>query len=117
MDDWLVNVFLGFGVLGLSVWIDAADDVDHAIHATVGFWGLLGLILAAVNFLKEKFVMGVTGFFLWPVALVGALRLGRPHSPWSRWFYGDEKREHAHDRFGDGIRPSLPHRHGGQDPA
>ena len=114
----VAGILAGFGVLGLSVWIDAADDVDHVIHASVGFWGLLGLILAAVTFLKEKFVMGVTGFFIWPVALVGAARLGRPHSPWSRWFYDDEKRERAHERFGDGVRPSLPRRghHGDGDP-
>ncbi len=106
----VAGILAGFGVLGLSIWIDAADDVKDAVHATVGFWGLLGLILATANFLKEKFVMGVMGFLLWPVALVGAVRLGRPNSPWARKFYGDEKRRRAHERFGDRIRPGLPHR-------
>jgi hypothetical protein len=111
----VAGILAGFGVLGLSIWIDAANDVEAAVHATVGFWGLLGLALAAINFLKEKFVMGVMGFFLWPVALVGAVRLGRPGSPWSRRFYGEEKRARAHERFGDGVRPSLPHRAGRSD--
>ncbi len=32
----------GFGLLGLSVWIDAADDVADAVHASVGFGGSSG---------------------------------------------------------------------------
>ena len=98
-------IIAGFGVLGLSVWIDAADDVEEAVHATVGFWGLLGMVLAVVNFLKEKFGMGIAGFFVWPVAAVGALRLGRPESPWARRFYGEEKAAKAKARFAD-----RPHR-------
>ena len=100
----------GFGLLGLSVWIDAADDVADAVHASVGFWGLLGLVLAAVNFLKEKFGMGAVGFFIWPVAAVGAARLGAPQSPWARRFYGAAKMARAHERFDGGSRPHLPHR-------
>ncbi len=95
----------GFGVLGLTVWIDAADDIAAAINATVGFWGLLGLILAVVNFLKEKFGIGVVGFFLWPVGAIGAARLGRPGSPWARHFYGEEKLGRAEERFGSHHGP------------
>ena len=38
------------------------------------------------------------GLFVPPVALVGALRLGRAHSPWAKWFYGDEKKAKAAHR-------------------
>jgi hypothetical protein len=107
-------IIAGFGVLGISVWVDAADETFRAIHAVVGFFGLLGLVFAAVNFAKEKFAMGAVGLFIWPVALVGALRLGRPGSPWSRLFYKDERRRRAGERFGEhvpddhGQQPSSP---------
>lgn len=103
----------GFGVLGLTIWIDAAHDVADAVHATVGFWGLLGLVLTAVNFFKEKFGVGVVGFFFWPAGAVGAFRLGRPRSPWARRFYGDEKLVRATRRFGARRRSD----HAARDPA
>jgi hypothetical protein len=97
----IAAILAGFGVLGLTVWIDAADDVASEIHATVGAAGLLGLTFVAVNFAKEKFGMGVAGLFIWPVAVVGAFRLGKPGSPWSRLFYKDARRQRAVERFGE----------------
>lgn len=100
-------IIAGFGVLGLSIWVDAAHDVADAMHATVGFWGLLGLVLAAISFLKGKFGMGIIGLFIWPVAAVGAVRIGRPGSPWARRFYGVEKETRAVERFGSGHRSAA----------
>ena len=105
----------GFGLLGLSVWIDAANDVADVVHATVGFWGLLGMVLAVFCFLKEKFWIGVAGFFIWPIAVIGAIRLGRPGSPWARRFYGEEKMAKATERFGERdhrAHPAAPRREG-----
>ncbi len=98
----------GFGVLGLSVWADAADDVAAVIHATVGFWALLGLILALLCFLKEKFWTGIGGLFVLPVAAVGAARLGRPGSPWARRFYDEGKLARARARFDGGPPKPRP---------
>lgn len=97
-------ILAGFGILGLSVWVDAADDVASGVHAVVGTFGLIGLSLAAVNFAKEKFGVGAVGLFIWPVAIVGAFRLGKPGSPWARVFYKDERRQRAVDRFGESRR-------------
>ncbi len=97
-------ILAGFGILGLSVWVDAADDVAAGVHAAVGTFGLIGLSLAAVNFVKEKFGVGAIGLFIWPVAIVGAFRLGKPGSPWSRLFYKDARRQRAIDRFGEPRR-------------
>jgi hypothetical protein len=94
-------ILAGFGVLGLSIWVDAADDVATGVHAIVGTFGIAGLLLAAVNFAKEKFGMGIAGLIVWPVAFVGAFRLGRPGSPWSRLFYGEGKKGRAKERFGE----------------
>ena len=93
-------ILAGFGVLGLTVWIDAADDVAAAVHAVVGAFGLLALALTGVNLLKEKFGVGAVGLLVWPVSAVGAFRLGRPGSPWSRLLYGEEKNQRAAARFG-----------------
>lgn len=120
----VAGILAGFGLLGLSVWIDAARDIDIAVHAVVGFFGLTTLAFVAINFAKEKFGMGVAGLFVPPLALIGGLRLGRPGSPWARLFYRSAKKKHrAATRFAGKRSPHLPeemHRHhnagsGGED--
>jgi len=41
-----------------------------------------------VCYLKGKLFVGTVGIFVPPVAFVGAVRLGKPGSPWARWRYG-----------------------------
>jgi hypothetical protein len=43
--------------------------------------------LAAITLLKGKVWTGLFGMFLPPLFIVGAVRLGRPGSPWARWRY------------------------------
>ncbi|GLW54905.1 phosphatidylglycerol lysyltransferase domain-containing protein [Kitasatospora phosalacinea] len=43
--------------------------------------------LVVVSLLKGKTWTGLLGIMLWPLALVGAVRLARPASPWARWRY------------------------------
>lgn len=54
-------------------------------------WGvgvtLLNLAFAVVALLKGKIWTGLLGLILWPLAYVGAVRLARPLSPWSKWRY------------------------------
>jgi hypothetical protein len=52
-----------------------------------------------VNLAKEKFGVAVIGLFVPPVGLVGAFRLGRPHSLWARLLYRDRKKARARERF------------------
>ena len=59
---------------------------------------LFGLLLASICFLKEKFAVGLVGLFVPFVSLVGAVRLGRPTSPWARLAYGEAKQRR-------GVRP------------
>ena len=106
----VAGILAAFGVLGLTVWIDAADDVEAIVHAVVGVFGLFGLIVAAVNFLKERFLLGAVALFVWPIGLVGAFRVGHPHSPWARLFYKDSRQAKAEERFAEGHKPHLPHR-------
>jgi hypothetical protein len=55
--------------------------------------------LAIVCFAKGRVLLGVVGLFVPFVALVGALRLGRPSSPWARWRYDEARRGRAARRF------------------
>jgi len=59
----------------------------------VGVWIalLLGFVFAIVVFLKKKRVIGVLGLGLFPIAILGALRLAKPDSPWARWFYDPDR--------------------------
>jgi hypothetical protein len=47
----------------------------------------LNYLLALVCFLKDKPILGAVGLLVPFVAFVGAVRLAKPGSPWSRWFY------------------------------
>jgi lysyl-tRNA synthetase class 2 len=62
---------------------DDSSDPKAAVFAVIAF----DLLLALVTFLKGKYVVGTIGIFFAPAALVGALRLAKPYSPWARWFY------------------------------
>jgi hypothetical protein len=45
---------------------------------------------------------GSVGFFVFPIALYGAIRIGKPESPWARRRYGERrpaKQATAEDRF------------------
>ncbi|MEX0620640.1 MAG: hypothetical protein WD181_03590 [Solirubrobacterales bacterium] len=60
------------------------------------------LIVATVCFLKDRILHGIVGFFIFPVGLYGALRLGKPNSVWARRSYGDRRPERqiaAENRF------------------
>jgi hypothetical protein len=55
--------------------------------------------LAIVSFAKGRVLLGVIGVFVPVVALVAAVRLARPGSPWAKWRYGDRQLERARYRF------------------
>ena len=59
---------------------------------TLSRWTAFALILSAaafviVSYLKGKPFMGTVGIFVLPVAVIGALRLARPGSPWAHYRY------------------------------
>ena len=51
--------------------------------------------LAAITLLKGKIWTGLFGLFLFPLLIVGAIRLARPGSPWARWRYQRRPRKRA----------------------
>jgi hypothetical protein len=63
---------------------------------------LIAFLLVAVCFLKGRVLHGSIGFFVFPIALYGACRLGKPDSPWARRRYGErrpKKQARAEARF------------------
>ncbi len=106
----VAGIIASFGVLGFTVWVDAADDVAIAVHAVIGFVGVGGLIFGLVNCAKEKFGVALLGLVVPFLSLIGALRLGRPTSPWARLFYRSEKkRARARARFEGRRSLEVPH--------
>jgi hypothetical protein len=51
--------------------------------------------LAAITLLKGKIWTGLFGLFLFPLLIIGAIRLARPGSPWARWRYQRRPRKRA----------------------
>jgi hypothetical protein len=47
----------------------------------------------AIDFAKGRVLHGTIGIFFAPVAIYGASRVGKPHSAWARYRYG-ERRPH-----------------------
>jgi hypothetical protein len=56
---------------------------------------------------KQRLVHGVVGVFVFPLAIYGATRIGKPGSPWARRFYAERnphKQAKAQQRFAPGRR-------------
>lgn len=94
----LTAVLAAMVILGFRVWIDLAHGVEAGAVAAVGTFGGFNLILVLINFTKEKFGMGLIGLVVSPVSVIGAVRLGRPTSPFAKRFYGEKKMQKAIDR-------------------
>jgi hypothetical protein len=89
----------GMVLVGFAAWVDVATEVEDVVFAIAGAFGVVGILVAVVNLAKEKFAVAVIGLLIPPVGLVGAFRLGRPHSLWARLFYREKQRARARARF------------------
>jgi len=87
-------------LLGFTPFTIEEGDVG-AILGTV-LSALLVFCLVAICFAKGRVMHGSIGFFIFPIALYGASRLGKPDSAWARRRYGQRnphKQARAEDRF------------------
>jgi hypothetical protein len=80
---------------------DRADGEDVVAVAV-----LLHLCLALVCILKGRVVLGVAGVLVPLVALIGAVQLARPQSPWARrWYHAGSRRlRRSQSRYPAGRR-------------
>jgi hypothetical protein len=99
-----VLIALIIGAL-LMVGVNPFGDDDPGGGALAAALGIaVNLAFALVAILKGRVVLGVVGVFVPLVALVAALRLARPTSPWARRRYGARRMARALNRFPPGRR-------------
>jgi hypothetical protein len=79
---------MGLVVLGVNPF-DTNTDSEGWLALIVS--GLLLLLVVAISFLKGRRLHGIIGFFIFPVALYGACRIGKPNSAWARRRYDERK--------------------------
>lgn len=91
---------MGLILLGFTPFTFETHTLDQTISSIVSVLFIFGLV--AICFAKQRLLHGTIGFFVFPIALYGALRLGKPGSPWARRRYRDrrpDKLEEAEERF------------------
>ena len=103
----IAATFGGLVLTGLRVWLDLADEVAVAARTIVSTIVSVHLVLAIINVAKRKYATALTGLFVTPVAIAGAVRLAKPHSLWAR-NYGPEKLAKAEVRYGEPAPVSRP---------
>jgi hypothetical protein len=96
---------LAAAAMGLLLLGFTPFDFDTSSPPEVAF-SLLGaaflFAMVAVCFLKVRLLHGWIGFFVLPIAIYGASRLGKPGSAWARKRYGERdpgKQARAEERF------------------
>lgn len=92
--------FAALVVLGTKPF--GLDDPGSILGTAAAVVLIVGLAL--VCFAKGRVLFGVIGLFVPAVALVGAVRLAHPASPWARRRYSGAHLDRAAARFGPGRR-------------
>jgi hypothetical protein len=90
------------GANPLAIETGSPEVVIASVLAT-----LLVFAAVAICFLKGRVMHGVVGFFVFPIAIYGACRVGKPSSAWARHRYGErrpKKQAKAEGRFPPGRR-------------
>ena len=93
-------LFLGLILVGARPF-DLSDGSLGAVLLSI-LTVLITVFAVSICFMKTRFWHGALGFFLVPLALYGACRLGKPDSAWARRFYGErnpDKQGRSERRF------------------
>ncbi|QMU70374.1 hypothetical protein [Streptacidiphilus sp. P02-A3a] len=85
------------------------SNPDGESHLAFGIALGVNLLLCLGAILKGKTTVGIVGLFVPFLALIGCLRLAKPHSPWARWRYRPDSRgaRRAARRYPPGRRTRL----------
>ncbi|WP_341770204.1 hypothetical protein [Actinomadura darangshiensis] len=95
-------VFVAIAVTGLLLlgirplgYEGIAPDPGTGILTRVYVASLVvNLVFAVITLLKGKIWTGLIGLFVPALLIIGAVRVARPGSPWSRWRYDPESRRY-----------------------
>lgn len=98
------TVIAAAGMMLVLVGFTPLTIEDGSAQALLGSFlsALIVFGLVAICFLKGRALHGYVGFFVFPIALYGACRLGKPDSPWARRRYGERqarKQARSEERF------------------
>ena len=91
----MLLILLGFSPLSFDT-SSAAATIFSVVAAIFVF------ALVALCFAKQRVMHGTIGFFIFPIGIYGAVRLGKPGSPWARRRYAERnpaKQAAAEARF------------------
>jgi len=87
-------------LLGFTPFTIEEGSVEAILGTALS--ALVVFLLVAICFAKGRILHGCIGFFVFPIALYGACRLGKPGSAWARRRYGERnpgKQSRAEARF------------------
>jgi len=98
------TVIAAAGMMLVLVGFTPLTIEDGSAQAVLGSFlsALVVFALVAICFLKGRALHGSVGFFVFPIALYGACRLGKPDSAWARRRYGERrprKQQRSAERF------------------
>ncbi|HET7590332.1 MAG TPA: hypothetical protein VFK14_09165 [Solirubrobacterales bacterium] len=87
------TVIAAAGMMLVLVGFTPLTIEDGSVEAVLGTFlsALVVFALVAICFLKGRILHGYVGFFVFPLALYGACRLGKPDSAWARRRYGERR--------------------------
>jgi hypothetical protein len=91
---------MGLILLGYTPFSVETGSLEQVVASIVA--ALVVFALVTVCFAKQRLMHGAVGFFVFPIALYGALRIGKPASPWGRRRYAERrpaKQRKAEQRF------------------
>lgn len=89
IDAVIVAASIG-GLILLGVRPIDASTTTSAFEIAAAL--LILLALCALALIKGRFMLGLVGLVLPPLALIAAMRLAKPGSPWARWRYPPDSR-------------------------
>jgi hypothetical protein len=87
-------------LLGFSPFSFETGSIEETLASILTAITVFAMV--AVCFAKQRVLHGTIGFFVFPIALYGALRIGKPGSPWARRRYDERspaKQTKAVERF------------------
>lgn len=98
------TVIAAAGMMLVLVGFTPLTIEDGSVQALLGSVVSAAVVFAlvALCFLKGRVMHGTVGFFVFPIALYGACRLGKPDSAWARRRYGQrhpKKQQRSAARF------------------